>query len=166
MKHHHAPFEHNGVRLRLLAQDDLRATLAWRNRDGVRQQFKSAAPLDWDAHHAWFVRYSDKADDLVFIVEDLATNAPVGQAAVYAIDLDRRTAEIGRFVAAPEYRGKGFMRRGIDALMHFAASELALTSVYLEVLETNVRAKRLYEMLGFVQTHSVEGIARMERTIQ
>ncbi|SAK44001.1 Spermidine N(1)-acetyltransferase [Caballeronia catudaia] len=165
MKQNHAPFELGGVRLRLLAEDDLRITLAWRNRDGVRQQFKSSALLEWEAHHAWFVRYSDKADDLVFIVEDVLTGARVGQAAIYAIDRDKRTAEIGRFVAAPEFQGKGFMRRGIEALMRFAAHELSLTSVYLEVLDTNARAKRLYETLGFVKTDFIDGLARMERTI-
>ncbi|SAL72037.1 Spermine/spermidine acetyltransferase [Caballeronia peredens] len=165
MKQVYAPYEFDGVRLRLLAEDDLRATLAWRNRDGVRQQFKNPALLDWESHHAWFLRYSDKAEDLVFMVEDALTNTRVGQVAIYAIDNEKRTAEIGRFVAAPESQGKGFMRRGIGALMRFAARELSLSSVYLEVLDTNVHAKRLYQTLGFVETDSREGLARMERTV-
>lgn len=164
MKPAFAPYEHEGIRLRLLAEDDLRQTLAWRNRDGVRHQFKSAALLEWESHHAWFVRYCEKTNDLVFIVEEAATGAKIGQAAVYAIDRDKRAAEIGRFVASPEFQGKGLMRKGIEVLMRFAAVELSLASVYLEVLETNLRAKRLYASLGFVETGSSDGLARMERS--
>jgi diamine N-acetyltransferase len=166
MKPAYAPYVHGAVRLRLLAEDDLRSTLAWRNREGVRQQFKSSALLAWEAHLAWFFRYSAKADDLVFIVEDVAGGGRVGQAAVYAIDNMKRTAEIGRFVASPEFQGKGMMREGIEALMRFAATELALDSVYLEVIETNERARRLYRGLGFIEQDAAEGLVRMERKIK
>jgi RimJ/RimL family protein N-acetyltransferase len=165
MKHAHAPYVHGAVRLRLLAEDDLRSTLDWRNRDGVRQQFKSSAPLAWDAHHGWFFKYSEKPDDLVFIVEDVASGERVGQVAIYAIDNVKRTAEIGRFVASPEFQGKGMMRQGIEALMHFAASELSLMSVYLEVIETNERARRLYRGLGLIEQKAADGLVRMERAI-
>jgi diamine N-acetyltransferase len=166
MKHAHAPYVHGAVRLRLLAEDDLRSTLAWRNRDGVRQQFKSSAPLAWDAHHGWFLKYSEKADDLVFIVEDVASGERIGQAAIYGIDHTKRTAEIGRFVVAPEFQGKGLMRQGIEALMRFAVTELSLTSVYLEVIETNERARRLYQSLGFIERQVADGLVKMEREIE
>jgi diamine N-acetyltransferase len=165
MKHAHAPFEDGAVRLRLLAERDLRATLEWRNRDGVRQQFKNSDPLQWDAHHGWFVRYSEKPDDLVFIVENAHTNELVGQVAIYSIDPLTRTAEIGRLVVAPAFAGKGFMRQGIEALMRFAATQLQLQSVFLEVLETNLRARRLYEAVGFGAQEAKEGLIRMERSI-
>ncbi|SAL61526.1 GNAT family N-acetyltransferase [Caballeronia telluris] len=165
MKLAHAPYSFGAVRLRLLADDDLRETLVWRNRDGVRQQFKSSAPLEWDAHHQWFVRYSEKADDLAFIVERVDSGAKVGQVAIYAIDDDKRAAEIGRFVVASEFQGQGLMREAIDALMRFAATQLALRSVYLDVIETNARARRLYESLGFAVARSTDGLIRMERSI-
>ncbi|CEJ96033.1 Spermidine N1-acetyltransferase (EC 2.3.1.57) [Caballeronia glathei] len=149
----------------MLAESDLRDTLAWRNRDGVRQQFKSPAPLEWESHHNWFLRYCEKSDDLVFVVEHVATGGKVGQVAIYSIDNVKRTAEIGRFVVSPEYQGQGLMRQGIEALMRFASSELALRSVYLEAIETNARARALYEALGFVQQEAVEGLIRMERSL-
>lgn len=165
MKHAYAPFEDGEVRLRLLAESDLRSTLEWRNRDGVRQQFKSAEPLQWDAHHGWFLRYSEKPDDLVFIVENTATGERIGQVAIYSIDPVTGSAEIGRFVVAPGFAGRGLMRRGIQALMRFAATELRLRSVYLEVLETNERARQLYKAVGFGEQEAVDGLIRMERSI-
>jgi diamine N-acetyltransferase len=165
MKPLHAPYAYGAVRLRLLAEDDLPSTLAWRNRDGVRQQFKSSAPLTWEAHHGWFLKYAQKPDDLVFIVEDAVGGTKVGQAAIYSIDDAARTAEIGRFVVAPEHQGKGMMRQGIEALMRFARERLSLDSVYLEVIETNERALHLYQGLGFVGQPAVDHLIRMERRI-
>jgi RimJ/RimL family protein N-acetyltransferase len=163
MKQLYRPFSAGRVRLRLLEEADLPATLAWRNRDGVRQQFKSSAELAWEQHVGWFQRYREKPDDFVFIVEEVASGARVGQVAVYGIDKGRGDAEIGRFVVAPEYQGKGWMREAILALVRFAANTIGVRSVYLEVRETNERARRLYRSIGFAETDSADGMIRMER---
>ncbi|MBN3789895.1 GNAT family N-acetyltransferase [Burkholderia sp. Ac-20353] len=165
MKHAHEPYTHGRIRLRLLAEADLQATLAWRNRDGAREQFKHSDLLAYEQHHGWFVRYCDKPDDLVFVAELAATGERVGQVAIYAIDGGARTAEIGRFVAAPEFLGQGLMKEAIDVLMRFAARELSLASVYLEVLESNERASHLYRKLGFEERGRADGLIRMDRSI-
>jgi RimJ/RimL family protein N-acetyltransferase len=121
--------------------------------------------LTWEQHHAWFARYVEKPDDVVFVVESVESGARVGQVAIYAIDEAVRKAEIGRFVVAPEYQGRGLMRKAIAALLRLAAQEFNLASVYLEVIETNVRARRLYEALGFVETGAGNGLLRMERGV-
>ncbi|WP_426397407.1 GNAT family N-acetyltransferase [Ralstonia sp. R-29] len=165
MKHAHEPYVHGRIRLRLLAEDDLQTTLEWRNRDGVREQFKSSDLLTYPQHHSWFVRYTEKPDDLVFIAELVDTGERVGQVAIYAIDHGSRAAEIGRFVVSPDFQGRKLMKEAIDVLMRFAASELSLTSVYLEVLESNERAGMLYQKLGFEERGRADGLIRMERRI-
>ena len=50
------------VRLRMLTEDDLPMTLAWRNRDEVRQWFRQSAVIDLAKHTAWF-RQLQLADD-------------------------------------------------------------------------------------------------------
>ncbi|WP_431821620.1 GNAT family N-acetyltransferase [Burkholderia sp. F1] len=165
MKHAHEPYTHGRIRLSLLAEADLPATLEWRNRDGARKQFKNSDLLAYEQHHGWFVRYTEKPDDLVFIAKLAATGERVGQVAIYAIDRDARTAEVGRFVAAPEFLGQGLMKEAIDVLMRFSARELSLTSVYLEVLESNERARQLYRKLGFEECSRADGLVRMDRRI-
>lgn len=165
MKQAYPPFAAGSHRLRLLAEADLPFTLAWRNRDGARQQFGTADVLQWDQHAGWFTRYLDKADDLVFIVEEAATQARVGQVAIYGIDTVAGKAEIGRFVVAPEFQGQGLMRQGIEALMGFAREALGLASVYLLVRDTNERAHRLYVQLGFTEVSRADGMITMERSI-
>lgn len=165
MKQVFQPYVVNNLRLRLLTHDDLPFTLEWRNREGVREQFGNANALTWEQHAGWFQRYLDKPDDLVFIVEGVQAGARIGQAAIYAIDTEAGNAEIGRFVVAPEFKGKGLMRQAISALMDFARDSLGLAAVYLEVRVTNEHARRLYERLGFVEVAQADGMVRMERRI-
>ncbi|MBK5123188.1 GNAT family N-acetyltransferase [Burkholderia sp. R-69980] len=165
MKYAYPPFAAGGLRLRLLAEADLPFTLDWRNRDGARQQFGSAELLKWDQHMGWFQRYLEKSDDLMFIVEEAATRARIGQVGIYAIDTVAAHAEIGRFVVAPEFQGKGLMRQGIAALIEFARKELGLASVYLQVRDTNDHAQRLYGRLGFAEVSRADGMIKMERRV-
>jgi diamine N-acetyltransferase len=138
------------VRLRVLTEDDLAMTLAWRNRDEVRQWFLMSDVLTMEQHRAWFAKHQESSNAFMFIVEDVATQRAVGQVSVYAIDRDIGEAEVGRFIAAPNESGKGFIRAAIQKLIEFAFVELNLKRVFLEVVADNTRAIRLYESLGFV----------------
>jgi diamine N-acetyltransferase len=139
------------VSLRLLSREDLAMTLAWRNRDDVRRWFLYNDALTMEQHHAWFETHQAGDDALMFIVEDLATRTPVGQVSIYNIDREVGEAEVGRFIAAPNASGKGFIREAILALLDFAFGELKLDRVFLEVYADNERAIRLYESVGFVR---------------
>lgn len=135
------------VEIRLLGPADLQATLSWRNRDENRRWFINSNIIEWDSHAKWFESYQKKSDDFVFVIE--SDGELVGQCAVYGIDLQRKRAEVGRFLAAPDSAGKGYIKRGCQLLIEMCWQQLALESVFLEVLEENVRAIKLYEKLGF-----------------
>lgn len=155
------PFVFSGISLRMLQQDDLATTLAWRNRDDARIWFKTSSTLTPDQHQAWFDAYQNKDTDYVFIIEENQT--PIGQAAVYNIDRVALSAEVGRFVVAPEHRGKGHMNAGCAALIALCRDCLKLSHLYLEVLPSNHRAIRLYEHHGFLTVLRQEHLLRMER---
>jgi len=139
------------VRLRLLAADDLAMTLAWRNRDEVRQWLGNAAELAMPAHQAWFRAHQALDNAFMFIVEDAFTAAPLGQVSIYEIDREMGTAEVGRFIAAPGVSGKGLIREAIAALINFAFDEMNLNELLLLVMAHNHRAIKLYASLGFIQ---------------
>lgn len=159
------PFEAKGLRLRPLATEDLPLTLAWRNREGVRQQFIFSDVLTLESHQGWFRKYSEKSDDFVFVVQDSETGALIGQVAIYDVNPSTGRAEIGRFVVAKEAAGQGKMRRAIEALLMFARDRLRLSTAYLEVLQSNRHAARIYEKLGFVETGRHDGLIAMERLL-
>jgi diamine N-acetyltransferase len=157
------PFGTSTVKLRLITEADLPMTLDWRNRDDVRVWFKSSHVITMDQHHAWFARYAERDDDFVFVVE--AVGRPVGQASVYGIDWNEKTAEVGRFIAAPGSRGLGYIGVACEELLRCCALTLNLKSVFLEVKEDNVRAIRLYERNGFQEQERSHGLILMRLSL-
>jgi RimJ/RimL family protein N-acetyltransferase len=153
--------EAHGVILRPLDASHLDLTLAWRNRDGVRQRFLHDELISPDDHRAWFQRYLGKSDDIVLLAYLPAQPEPFGQVAIYGIDHVAGHAEVGRFVVAPEHQGRGLMRRAMLALLDLAHKVLGLRVLSLEVREDNLRAVAIYETIGFVRDGCAAGVLRM-----
>lgn len=164
MKPDIAPFGSPALRLRLLKPSDLDMTLAWRNRDDARVWFKTSTLLSQEQHRAWFTHYSDKDDDLIFILE--SQGHAVGQASVYGIDRAQAQAEIGRFLVAPEHSGRGHIRHACGELIRFCTQELGLQYLFLEVLENNLRAIGIYNSHGFQEESRHHGLIRMGLHLQ
>jgi diamine N-acetyltransferase len=163
MKRQLSPYYSGLLCLRLIEASDLETTLSWRNRDDARIWFKSSAPISLEQHRAWFQSYQDKDDDFLFIVE--VNGKPVGQASVYGIQWDTGSAEVGRFLVAPEASGWGYISHACGALLQLSRETLGLKSLFLEVFETNERAIRLYQRNGFAEECRCSGLIRMMHSL-
>jgi len=160
MKRSLPSFGDDALRLRLIEESDLHETLSWRNRDEARVWFKTSTPLTYEQHSNWFHNhYQPKDTDYLFVVE--AEGSLVGQASVYAIDWQTRSAEVGRFLADPDHAGRGYISRACGVLLSICWEVLDLEYVFLEVIETNDRAIRLYLKHGFQEEQRYEGLIRM-----
>jgi len=145
------PIPGRGIELRLLRPDDLERTLEWRNRDENRQWFVHSDPIRLESHLAWFRKYQERDDDFVFVVESLEPRrTPIGQASLYDVDWDARTAEFGRLlIGEPSARGQGFGLEATRALLGFGFDSLGLEQVHLEVFAHNASAVKIYQRCGF-----------------
>ena len=159
MKRNVEPFGNGIVHLRLIEEKDLETTLSWRNRDEARVWFKSTSTISIGQHREWFQRYQEKDNDFLFVIE--VNNKLVGQASVYDIDWDTGQAEVGRFLAAPDEGGKGYISHACGQLVRFCAETLEITYLFLEVLENNEKAIRVYKRNGFEEEQSYDGLVRM-----
>ena len=148
--------------LRLLEEEDLALTLEWRNLDANRRWFKFSDKLSFDAHLKWFADYKKKTDDFIFIACN-EKNEPIGQLAIY--NIQKKRAEVGRFVVSRDYQGKGFMKDAIIELLRIAHNELGLLSVFLEARSENDKAIGLYKGLGFMVTNRNEEFVSMEKIL-
>lgn len=157
------PFGNGVVRLRLVAEADLDMTMSWRNRDDARIWFKNSQIVTREQHRAWFSQYSVKDDDFLFVVE--VQGRPVGHASVYGIDPVDGVAEVGRFLAAPEAAGRGYISLACAELLRFCADNLNLRSVFLKVKENNERAIKVYVRNGFREEARAGGMMRMSRLL-
>ncbi|HEY9868072.1 MAG TPA: GNAT family N-acetyltransferase [Candidatus Obscuribacterales bacterium] len=151
------------VRLRPLEQRDLSDTLRWRNQERVRTFFKSSAEISPESHSAWFSQYLSKADDYVYVIDEIeCSHLPVGQVSIYNINWDRGEAEFGRLlIGEPAALGKGYAREASLLLLAHWHSIYGIKRFCLEVKEENERAIRLYEQLGFTERGAHDGLIKM-----
>lgn len=159
MKRPVAPFGDGRIVLRLVEDRDLETILDWRNRDEARVWFKTSAKLSLEGHRNWYAQYLSKDDDFFFLIE--SDGQPVGQCGIYDVDYAAGTAEIGRFLVAPDKAGHGFITRACTELVRFATATLALRYLCLEVMERNARAIGVYARCGFTEESRAKGLIRM-----
>lgn len=163
----HAAREGDLIRLRPLSREDLPLTLNWRNDDRSLRWFKSGTRIEHDSHLAWYENYakSDSKDVLYFA--ETFDGVPIGQTSIYNFSEDETKAEVGRFVSDPEHRGKGLFREALIATLDIGFREGGLTEVFLEVLESNERAIKLYRSVGFKEASTpVGGLLPMTLTVE
>ena len=103
----------------------------------------------------WVDFHRGAPDEAFFVIAD-DKNRAVGHVALYKIDRRIGSAEFGILLGDKQIWGKGIGTQFTRFMIEYGFDELNLRRIYLEVLETNSRAKRLYEKLGFV----VEGRLR------
>ena len=95
------PLQAGRVRLRLIEEQDLPRTLAWRNQEHIRRWFFASELLAPEEHIAWFARYQNSPRRLHLYYRGSGPAGgvrPIGQVALYNIDWVRGTAEFGRLM--------------------------------------------------------------------
>lgn len=98
----------------------------------------------------WIESHSAAKDEALYVIVDREGNC-LGHVGLYNIDHRVRSAEFAIMVGDKRAWAKGVGRLCTKWAVDFGFRELALRRIYLNVLESNVRARKLYESLGFVQ---------------
>ena len=159
------PLVNGRVRLRLLEEADLAATLAWRNQDHIRKWFLNSDVITPEQHRAWWERYRQKDDDFMFVIEETETlRRPVGQVALYNIDWATGRAEYGRLmIGDSEARGLGLARLATARLVEEAIGPWQLIDVHLEVKAANEAALAVYRATGFAVVSAGPDLIKMRK---
>jgi RimJ/RimL family protein N-acetyltransferase len=151
------------IRLREVTRADAADLYRWRMDPQTRTRFRDTREVPYEAHLAYLERYLAPANtDRWLIVE--AAGEPVGAIALYDLSPDGAEAEWGRFVIAPEHRGKGWGRRSLELLIDHAR-EIGVRRLRCEVLAGNAAAEGLYRRLGFTETGSYQDGGRTFRRL-
>jgi RimJ/RimL family protein N-acetyltransferase len=91
----------------------------------------------------------------IFVIERIEGRLLIGSASFFAIESAPRTAVVGIWLGKP-YWDEGLGTDALRTLCRFGFDHMDLQRIELNVFETNARAKRAYEKVGFV----VEGTRR------
>ena len=142
------------IRLREITPGDSADLYRWRMEPGTRAMFLNTGVVSFETHQVFLARYfRPENTDRWFVIE--ARGEPVGAIALYDVAADGTEAEWGRFVIAPEHRGRGWGRRSLALLIEYARS-IGMRRLRCEVLAGNATAAGLYQRLGFMETGSYE----------
>lgn len=144
--------------LREVRRADAARLHQWRNHPASREMFHSTAEIPYQTHLRFLERYFDADNrDAWFVAE--AEGRPVGSIVLYDLSADGSTAEWGRFVIAPEERGRGYGRRALCLLIEWAR-ERGVRELRCDVLASNQGPRRLYRELGFRETGALQAGGR------
>ncbi len=138
--------------MRELARVDINAINAWRaDRETVDCLGAPFRYIGREIDEAWFDSYLRSRSNTVrsVVVDTDDPSTPLGLATLASIDWVRRTS-VFHIQVAPEARGKGVGAFALENMLSHAFRDLGLNRVGLDVLETNTRARHLYEKAGFV----------------
>lgn len=85
-----------------------------------------------------------------FVFEILLGQQIIGTIELNTINMEERSAYIGRFILAPEYQGKGYGTKALQYLIDWAFDDMELEILRLSVYSDNKAAVHMYiEKFGF-----------------
>ncbi len=146
-----------GFVLRAPEPDDVPALYSYRNDAEV------ASALGGFSHRLskedllqWVEFHRRRSDECVWVIAEAGNGKCVGHVGLYEIDYRIRKAEFAICIGEKALWGKGLGERITRAVLDYGFRQLNLHRIELSVLETNARALRLYESMGFDR----EGVLR------
>ena len=146
------------VRLRALGRDDLETLRGFVNDPEVMRFSNVYRPISEVEQVAWWERTARDSSCVWFGIEDVrgGTAKLVGTCCLVELDWVSRKAELRVRIGDRGVWGQGLGTEACALLVAFAFDDLNLGRIWLRVLDSNPRAIRVYEKLGFV----VEGTLR------
>lgn len=138
------------VRIRAMEASDMEAVLRWMNDPEIVRSLGTRLPISRDEQEEWYQRTIKDKSKKKMIIETPDGQA-VGQVSLMNIDWRNRSAEVGITIGEKDCWGQGLAADAMITVMRFAFYEWNLHRIWLEVVEYNERAIRLYERLGFVR---------------
>jgi RimJ/RimL family protein N-acetyltransferase len=119
---------------------------------------RNRLPQPFDTR-AWLAAMPDRrrrGEALRLLVLDAGDGELLGGLALFRFDFERRSAELGYWLAAAA-RGRGVAGRAVALLCDWAFAELGLRRVEAETDADNLPSRRLLERSGFVLAEGGRG---------
>jgi len=146
-------------KLRELRKEDLPKINEWRNDSELINHL--GAPfryINLEVDYKWYDNYMQKRDTTIrcAIVEATGEDNILGLVSLTDINFINQSAVFHIMIGDMENRGKGIGYFATTEILKHAFNNVNLNRIELGVLESNTRALRLYEKIGFKR----EGVKR------
>jgi len=143
------------IGLRPYKDEDFKEINRWVNDEKTTfYMFTGQRPTSLSASTSIYREQFENSSNVVFIVEDLQTQLPIGMAGLYDINPTARKAEFR--ILLGEGRGKGLGTETTKLVTDYGFDRLNMNRIFLGVTEENAGAVRAYKKAGY----KVEGILK------
>ena len=132
------------IRMRRARQEDSESIFEWRNHPDTRRYFFDPAPLDPEAHKAWFSAALTNPSRYLLIGED-ASGRTVG---VVRFDQEDNSADIAIYLV-PHRRGEGLGTPLLEAAVRWLKENSTVEHIRANVLSTNAASLKMFAAAGF-----------------
>ena len=143
------------IRLRPVERDDLPRYVKWLSDQDLRGMLSDHLPVSQAQEEKWFERNLEARDTQVWAMDaqpaDMAVGpwVHIGGAGLHQINWRHRAAELGIFIGARDYWGRGYGTDAVQTLALWGFDTLNLNRISLRVNDDNNRAIHCYEKVGF-----------------
>lgn len=141
------------IRFRAVERTDLPMFVSWLNDPEVTAGLLLYLPISLASEEGWFdhmLARPASEHPLVIEVRQGDGWTPIGNLGFHQIDPRLHSAEVGIFIGEKSMWNQGYGTEAMALLLRHGFDTLNLNRIMLKVYETNPRAIRSYEKVGFV----------------
>ena len=149
----------NKMRLRGPERSDIPTFVKWFNDPDVREGISMIYPMSQAGEEKWFedmISRPQVEHPMVIEIQLGVEWVAIGNCGFHEIDWRCRSADVGIIIGEKSYWDQGYGTKVMALLLEHGFKTLNLNRIGLWVFETNPRAIRTYEKVGFVR----EGVKR------
>lgn len=147
------------IRLRAVEREDIPRYVAWFNDPEVTAGLMMHLPMSLADETRWFEGLAGRAiEERPLAIDRKVSDGwqHIGATGLEGIEWLNRSAEFGIFIGEKILWNKGYGSEATRLMLKHGFETLNLNRIFLRVYETNPRAVRAYEKVGFVK----EGLMR------
>lgn len=144
-----SPFEGRLIRLRALEPEDEPRFHEWMNDPEVTDGVYLRYPVSHAFERAWIEKEECGYAAASFAIEALDDGLLMGTVSLRASAPENRSATLGIVIGDKSRWGRGYGTDTMLTICRFGFEEMNLHRIELEVFNTNQRAIRVYERVGF-----------------
>ena len=122
-------------------------TRNWRNQKNVSKFFK-IKNISENIHRKWLNSLAkEHPESIAFVIS--YNKVYIGVTYFHSINYESKVADWGIYISNESYRGMGIGKKVLLQCIEYASDVLLLEKFFLDVLETNLAGKKIYEECGF-----------------
>ena len=140
------------VRLRAIHREDLPLFLTWINDPEVRSNLLFNNPVSIHQEEKWFSGMLARHEDEQPLTIEVRTEADwqtAGNTGFMSINRHESSAEVGIFIGDKRFWNQGYGTEAMRLMVSHGFNDLNFHRIFLHVFDTNPRAVRSYEKVGF-----------------